>query len=252
MKSQSKLDLEYAETMENHPFGIALYRPPSTSEVRPGIVGYFDEFGSWNTIADLADLDGLQQKGLSLPEELVKAPADNGIKWGPKVSSNTKATKIDLSAGVYVVLLFRIPVTASAVYSYQVDQDVGAILLTSAPVTHERYYYATPFKNWLAQNATVLLTRWRDEVKENGIWIITSTFSTKKCAINMWTKRGRGIKVGFSADVMGAGNIGPGVDWYRSHTDEGWGEYSAEGDTQYVVFFGGLKFRFNQGFRKVR
>lgn len=89
--------------MENHPFGIALYRPPPSLKVKPGIIGYFDEFGSWNTIADLADQDHLLQKGLSPAEELVKAPTDSGIKWGPKASSSTKATKIDLSAGVYVV-----------------------------------------------------------------------------------------------------------------------------------------------------
>jgi hypothetical protein len=105
MKSQWKLDIQYAETMENHPFGIALYRPPSSSEVKPGIIGYFDEFGSWNTIADLADQDDLLQKSLSPAEELVKAPTDNEIKWGPKVSSSIRATKVDLKlpAVVYVV-----------------------------------------------------------------------------------------------------------------------------------------------------
>jgi len=67
----------------------------------------------------------------------------------------------------------------------------------------------------------------------------------------MWTTRGRGVKVGFSADVTGVGKIGPGVDWYRSHTDEGWAEYTSEGDHKSVVFFGGLRFRFSQSFRKV-
>ncbi|KJA17345.1 hypothetical protein HYPSUDRAFT_46553 [Hypholoma sublateritium FD-334 SS-4] len=248
-KAHGKLDIQYAETMQNHPFGIALYYPPPTTVLKPGAVGYFDAYGSWNVIADLEDATELARNGFSLSAGLTKAPADNGIKWGPKTSSSTKATKIDLSAGIDPAP--GIPVTASAVYSYHIDSDIGAILLTSAPVTHERYYHSTPFKNWMKDNAHIILDRWRYEAKEFGMWIVTSTFSTRKCAINMWTTRKRGIKVGFSADVAGVGQIGPGVEWYRSHTDEGWGEYSSEGEHKSVVFFGGLRFRFSQNFRKV-
>ncbi|KAF8197044.1 hypothetical protein BJ912DRAFT_1080205 [Pholiota molesta] len=196
--------------MENHPFGIALYRPPSSSEVKPGIIGYFDEFGSWNTIADLADQDDLLQKSLSPAEELVKAPTDKKLN-GAQRCRLALEQRSNPAPGI--------PITASAVYSYQIDEDVGSILLTSAPVSHERYCRTTPLKNWMKQNASVILNRWRDEVKENGIWIVTSTFSAQKY-------------------------------WYRSHIDEGWGEYTGEGDNRCVVFFGGLKFRFSQGFRK--
>lgn len=44
----------------------------------------------------------------------------------------------------------------------------------------------------------------------------------------MWTEKGKGFNVGFSADVMSIANAGPSVDWYRSHTNEGWAEYTAE------------------------
>ncbi|KAF8966079.1 hypothetical protein BDZ97DRAFT_1809439 [Flammula alnicola] len=247
--SQWKLDQKYAKTMENHPFGIALYRPPSLSIFKPGIIGYFDAFGSWNIIADLEDHEELLRKGLSsVEDELVKAPRDNRIKWGPKVSSNTKTTKIELSAGIDPAP--GIPVTASAVYSYHIDSDVGAILLTTPPITHERYYHTTPFKTWMKKNALVILEQWPDDVKNNSLWVITSTFSTKKCAINMWTTRGRGYKVGFSAEAMGLGQVGPSANWYRSSTDEGWGEYTSEDDDRSVVFFGGLKFNYTQRFRK--
>lgn len=120
-----------------------------------------------------------------------------------------------------------IPVTVSAVYSYSVEKDAGAVLLTTPPITHDHYYHTSPFKNWCKKNALTLLRQW-PEVKRQGLWIITSTYATKKCAINMWTTRGRGFKVGFDADVMGVGKAGPSGEWYRSQTDEGWGEYTPE------------------------
>jgi len=100
---QFKLDQQYATIMQNHPFGIALYQPLRNSTFKPGAVGYFDDFGSWNPICHLEDGEGILDKGLSLIEdELEKAPPDEGIIWGPKMSGDTKATKIEPLAGTYV------------------------------------------------------------------------------------------------------------------------------------------------------
>jgi len=100
---QVKLDQEYATIMQNHPFGIGLYRPLRNSTFKPGAVGYFDDFGSWNPICHLEDSEGILDKGLSpIEDELEKAPLDEGIIWGPKMSGDTKATKIEPLAGMYV------------------------------------------------------------------------------------------------------------------------------------------------------
>ncbi|KAF9554917.1 hypothetical protein CPC08DRAFT_151930 [Agrocybe pediades] len=226
MSAQWKLDQQYADVMQNHPYGIALYRPLRFSIFNPGSCGYFDDNGSWNPIVHLEDREMLARKGLSeMKDEIEKAPVDSGIKWGPLTSENTRATKVELSGGIDPAP--GIPVSASAVYSYSTDKNVGAVLLTSSPITHTHYYHASPFKNWCKKNALAILQRW-PEVKEHGIWVVTSTHSTKKCAINMWSGRGRGFKVGFDADVAGIGKAGPNGEWYRSQTDEGWGEYTTE------------------------
>ncbi|KDR73010.1 hypothetical protein GALMADRAFT_101440 [Galerina marginata CBS 339.88] len=247
-KAQWTLDRQYAEIMKNHPFGLALYRPLPLSVFSPGSCGYFDDFGSWNPITHLENDVMLTKKGLEkVPEEdaLDKAPVDNGITWGPKTSANVKATKLELSAGIDPGLAIAIPVTVSAIYSYSVDADVGGILLTSSPVTHEHYYHSSPFKNWSKKNAQVILRRW-PEVKKHGMWLVTSTYAAKKCAINMTVAKGRGFKVGFAAEAMGLGKLVPCGEWRRSHMDEGWGEYTTEGDDKSVVFFGGLKFKYTQ------
>jgi len=241
MTAQGKLDQQYANIMQNHPFGIAVYRPLSQILFKVGACGYFDDFGSWQPIVDLERPNQLLEKRLSpLEDELEKAPLDEGIEWGPKVSSQTKAKKIQLSGGVDPYP--GIPVTVSTVYSYSTNSALGAVLFTSSPVTHERYYHESPFKNWVKKNAAVIFQRW-PEVKKHGLWIITSTYATKKCAINMCYNGGRGFKVGFSAKAV-MGEAGPSGEWHRDQADEGWGEYTAKGDDKLVVFFGGLRFRY--------
>jgi len=242
MSSKWELDVLYADLMSNHPFGIALYRPQPRSLFNPGSVGYFDKFGAWNPIAHLEDGEALAAKGLSqVKDKLEKAPVDNGIKWGPKTSSGVRERKIEFSGGLNPIPGF--PVTASAVFSYSTDKDDGAILLTNSPITFERYYHSTPFKTWCKENALHILKNW-EEVKEYGLWIITSVHSTKKCAINMWQTRRREFKVGFDANIATLGELGPNGDWHLSQTDEGWGEYTTDGDDKSVVFFGGLKFQY--------
>ena len=120
-----------------------------------------------------------------------------------------------------------IPITASAVYSYAIDRDVGAVLLTSSPVTHDRYCDTSPFTDWCKKNAQSILKRW-PEVKVHGFWIVTSTYSAKRCAINLSRSGGKGFQVGFSVEASPFGQLGPSGEWYKSQTDQGWGEYSAE------------------------
>lgn len=102
MAAKGKLDQEYANAMQNHPFGIAMYRPLPRSLFKVGACGYFDDFGSWQPIVDLERPDQILRKNLSAvdEDELEKAPLDEGMKWGPKISSNMKAKKIALSGGM--------------------------------------------------------------------------------------------------------------------------------------------------------
>ena len=97
----AKLDQRYVNAMQNHPFGIAVYRPLSQIQFKVGMCGYFNDFGSWQPIADLEQPNQLLEKKLTPPEDkLEKAPLNEEIIWGPKVSSKTKAKKIELSGGV--------------------------------------------------------------------------------------------------------------------------------------------------------
>lgn len=117
----------------------------------------------------------------------------------------------------------------------------------------------------MKNNAMKILKKYPDEMKQHGVWIITSTHTTDKCSILMWREQQKKFNVGFSADVSGAGSIKPDLEWYGANTDEGWGEYTADvssfslgegksliefqmlwqGEDRPVVFFGGLRFTTN-------
>lgn len=243
--SRWQLDQQYADLMKNHPFGIALYRPPPQSAFKPGVCGYFDGFGEWNSIAQLDDPDSLNSMGLSpVREELQKAPREN-IKWGPKTAEFVKVKKISLSAGIDSALATALPVNLSAAYAYSTETANGAVLLTAPPVVHERYYFESHFKKWVKENAKILMQK-RPEVKDYGFWIVTSTFATKLCEINMWKTGGKGVKVGFAAKAVGIGEAGPSGEWKHNGKEDGWNGFgNLEGDEQFVVFFGGLKFQFS-------
>ncbi|TFK44651.1 hypothetical protein BDQ12DRAFT_673333 [Crucibulum laeve] len=242
-----QLDQEYADMMKNHPFGIALYQPLPQQLFHPGCCGYFDSFGQWNPIVELDDTESLKKLGLApVDDELQKAPAETDIRWGPKISQRARAVKVGMSVEVDPMLATALPVSASAVYSFSTDTDSGAILLTIPPVVHDRYYYESPFKNWVKHNAVTLLKR-RPEIKDYGLWIITSTYTTKKCAINLWKKSGKALKVAFSAKVVGIGECGPSGEWSKDQNEQGWSEFgSKDASDSRVVFFGGLKFQCNK------
>lgn len=107
---------------------------------------------------------------------------------------------------------------------FSTDKAEGAVLLTVPPVVHERYYYESPFKKWMKTNAAAILKR-RPEVKEYGLWIITSTYATKACAINMWKEGGYRVEIGFLAKAVGIGELGPSGEWMKDARLEGWSEY---------------------------
>lgn len=101
MGRHNDLSQVYAENMIHHPYGYALYKPVSSSILKPGSCGYFDAQGAWNPIADLTSPASLQKYGLSIPkEELERIPIEENIAWGPKVSQRVTEMNLDLSGGI--------------------------------------------------------------------------------------------------------------------------------------------------------
>jgi hypothetical protein len=222
------LDLAYANFMKNHPFGTALYTPQPYRLFHPGSVGYFDSNGSWNPIADLSSPEDLAETGYKpVAERLERAPPEKSIQWGPKISSKTKAKKLGLKAAVSAAVATAIPIGIGTWYRFTSQEEGGAVLLTKTPLRHEKYYYESPFKGWIRDNATLLVEK-RKEILEYGLWIVTSTWSTEECAINVWSEAEHGVGVGFKSSAVGFGEVAPSGDYYEDDQDGSWLKIKAE------------------------
>jgi len=78
-----------------------------------------------------------------------------------------------------------------------------------------------PFIRWLDANAAAVLGKF-PEVKEYGLWIVTTTSSTTKCALNAWTSRSKEVAVGFSGTMAQVGGLELTGSWYTGSDDGGW------------------------------
>jgi len=93
------LNITYANEMQNHPYGYALYQPIFDTVIKPGIVGFFDPDGFWSPIADLSDPKSLELAGLKPPRKQLSAAPPQNQTWGPMTSKSVSGRNLDASAG---------------------------------------------------------------------------------------------------------------------------------------------------------
>ena len=95
------LSSNYANQMKHHPYGYALFHPVSNRILKPGSVGYLDELGFWNPIANLEDPESLSRHGLTSPSAPLSRAKPSKIKeWTPKLSSQAKEMSYGYTGGM--------------------------------------------------------------------------------------------------------------------------------------------------------
>ena len=154
---------------------------------------------------------------------ICESQKDQFVRWNVRCCASSILKSIDCPVSDSA-LATALPVNLSAAYAYSTEKANGAVLLTAPAVVHERYYFESHFKKWVKENAKILMQK-RPEVKDYGFWIVTSTFATKLCEINMWKTGGKGVKVGFAAKALGVGEAGPSGEWRHGGKEDGWNEY---------------------------
>ena len=133
---------------------------------------------------------------------------------------------------------------------YQTRDNYGAVLISSSPVVREAFYYRSPFKRWVQENASVLLHgHLAEDIKKHGLFVATQTFATKKCAITAWKNPETKATFGFGTDIAGLAELSPEVEWYSGSSESGWNIHQADEPEMKVVFAGGLSFRKVPGIR---
>ena len=149
-----------------------------------------------------------------------------------------------MSDGVRSGALTGLPVDAKLHVEYSTSSDFGAVLLSSSPIVCDAFYYKAPFKAWMRENAMTLLRGpLAEDIKKYGLFIVTQTHATRKCALTAWRSSENGVHFGFGVGALGLAEIDPNVAWYAGRSESGWDIYEAEGDELKVIFAGGLWFR---------
>ncbi|EON64522.1 hypothetical protein W97_03755 [Coniosporium apollinis CBS 100218] len=231
MSVHTPLHLRYEEQMKDHPYGLALYKPTSTKLLRPGSVGYWNDLGDWQPIAQLDDPESLQQKRLKAPEEeLERAKYKVITDWDRKYSTLVTETNVTGQVGVEIP---GAPASEALTFEYKSSGNFGAILITEKPIHREAFHHESPFKRWVKDNVDALMeSKHKDEIKSHRLSIVTDVYSTKKSSLTTWTDSSRTIRVGFKVTAQNA------VD---------------AADEEVVVFASGFKFHIHEllGWTKV-
>lgn len=234
--------------MRVHPYGRALYKPPTTAHFHPGSIGYFNSDLDWTPITDLSDAKTRFSASLSPtftpappPEQLLSAPTETQT-WGPRVGENTKCRAVELSESISLTALTGgVPLAAGSCFRFETGESAGAVLLTNGAVTHRRYLYEAPFRNWVSENAKAIL-RERPEVADYGLWVVTSTWTAAEASINCWHSQQKAVDVGFNIEVVEIGELAPKGQWQHAESADGWTHFKESGAGERAVFFGGLYF----------
>jgi hypothetical protein len=122
---------------------------------------------------------------------------------------------------------YGLPIGAKAIFKYTTNTDFGAILLTAAPMVKKAFLYESPFRQWVRDNSEQIWQLRGVEVRQHGLWIVLSTYSTTQCSLNAWRQASNEVLVGFKARAFGE-EFGPQGSWYEDERDTGWNHYHAE------------------------
>ena len=209
----------YVNTMKVHPEGYALYLPQPFSILKPGSCGYLDKDRQWNPIVDLTKPSAISKAGYEPIETLQRGPTGRPT-WKPKPSRYVTSSSFAIDANISADQL-GLPVGCTTAFKYHSSRDFGAILLCEAEVLEERYFHESPFRKWLKTNLETILKKVED-VREHGVYIVTKTFSTNKCSINVWTEKSNEVIIGVGAKVPSVAGADVSGGWSRGHSSSSW------------------------------
>lgn len=100
MPSKENWAEDYVECFRGQPEGWAIYQPIRSSSLKPGMCGYFDVDGMWQTIVDLTNPDYAKSKNLPPVHGVTYSEGNLATTkhWGLRKSTDVKQE--DISADV--------------------------------------------------------------------------------------------------------------------------------------------------------
>ncbi|QMW48373.1 hypothetical protein G4B11_011891 [Aspergillus flavus] len=238
---------EYAELMKHNGKEHYLYIPQRYSEFHPGSVGYFDNFGLWNKITDLSQPGYPDNVGFKSIGQVLGLQEPTEYRWENTSSGIEAETSFGLKAGLSGLLAAAAPVEAEVNVSNERGSSGTAALLTPEPVKNQRLEGGSSrlISDWVKKNGKLLMkSRYGDEIRDYGLWVIHTTWSTPECAIKLKSAFHRNTSAGLDVGATDVGTIGGNGSSLKKLESKGWKSFQAkESDQGLVVAYGGARFR---------
>ncbi|KAE8345556.1 hypothetical protein BDV24DRAFT_108506 [Aspergillus arachidicola] len=238
---------EYAELMKHNGKEHYLYTPQRYSKLHPGAVGYFDKYGFWNKITDLSQPGYPDNVGFKSIGQVLAFDEPTEYTWKTKSSGIEAETSFGLKGGLSGLLAAAAPVEAEVNVSNERGSSGTAALLTPEPVKNQRLEGGSSslIRDWVKKNGKLLMkSRYGDEIRDYGLWVIHTTWSTPECAIKMESAFHRNTSAGLDVGATDVGKIGGSGSSLKKLESKGWKSYQAtERDQGLVVAYGGARFR---------
>ncbi|KAB8226368.1 hypothetical protein BDV33DRAFT_226864 [Aspergillus novoparasiticus] len=238
---------EYAELMKHNGKEHYLYIPQSYSQLHPGSVGYFNKYGLWNKITDLSQSGYPDNVGFKSIGQVLAFAEPAEYRWENTSSGIEAETSFGLKAGLSGLLAAAAPVEAEVNASNKRGSSGTAALLTPEPVKNQRLEGGSNslISDWVKKNGKLLMkSRYGDEIRDYGLWVIHTTWSTPECAIKMDSAFHRNTSAGLDVGATDVGTIGGSGSSLKKLESKGWKSFQAkESDQGLVVAYGGARFR---------
>jgi len=122
-------------------------------------------------------------------------------------------------------------------------------VLVAEEITRHQVTINTPVRTWLRNNIKMLVQTYRMQVGDCGFWVVTKTYTTRRCAIAVMTVKSTSVEITVSTNVKGLLVLDPGVIWRSAGSgtstdvhvgkeggDEG-GDWGGDEDGDDVVVF---------------
>ena len=132
------------------------------------------------------------------------------------------------------------PVEASLRLCVQCQNDEGAFIMADNPVSKHQIDDEGAAIEWVKTNAVGLLKEYKSVIDKHGLWVVTKTYTSRRCAVAVMSSRSSSAELGISADVPGVLTLTPSSEWLTSSTNS---SFEIHEDEQGVVaFMSGIHF----------
>ncbi|RJE21435.1 hypothetical protein PHISCL_06216 [Aspergillus sclerotialis] len=215
---------EYAELMKGCDKGHFLLRPQPLSKCHPGAIGFFDQYGEFVKITDASE-PGLPTKNdfTKCDFSLEREPSREET-WSIRTSGSEAEHSFGLDAGVSGALSAA-PVDVSAEAKNKWGKTGKAALITGDIVVNDGIVPcgSNAFKKWANDNAEKLRKgNYGAEINQFGLWLISKTFSTRKCNIKLESAHNRDSSGGLNVGATGVAKGGAsGSSAVKSNSETG-------------------------------